>query len=256
MYIDISMKTRIFLLLLGIAVGAYAGGFLSSETITYYNQTSTMASFSPYTAFDESDISEATAFVPAVDQDGQGVTTLLSVHIVPGTRKALVDIDKLLFWTDTQNSIRVSRSVAENVTGEDLSYYDITYSINANASVIEGPSAGAAMTIATISALTDSVADRTVMITGTINHDGTIGPVGEILAKALAAKENGAETFLVPIGQSQQTVYENRENCQGVGMSRVCSIERIPGKVNVSDQAGIDVVEVRTIHDAMGYFFK
>jgi len=247
-----SMKTRILLLLLGIAVGAYAGGFLSSETITYYNQTSTMVSFSQA----GTEMSEATAFIPAVDQEGKGVTTLLSVQIVPGTRKALVDIEKLLFWTDTQNSIRVSRSVAENVTGEDLSYYDITYSISANASVIEGPSAGAAMTIATISALLRERIDRTVMITGTINHDGTIGPVGEILAKAVAAKERGAETFLVPPGQSEQTVYENVERCQGTGMSRVCTIQRVPEKVSVSERAGIDVIEVRDIGEAMPYFFK
>jgi uncharacterized protein len=250
------MKTRILALIIGIAIGAYAGGFLSSETITYYNYTSTVASFKPLAdMFNETEVSEATVVVPAVDESGVGVVTYLDVQIVPGSRRALVDIDKLLFWTDTQNSIRVSRSVSENLTGLDLSYYDIIYAIRANASVIEGPSAGAALTIATVGALIGEEPDEKVMITGTINHDGTIGPVGEILPKAIAAKGMGTETLLVPLGQSEQVVYENREHCHRIGISRVCNIERIPSKVNISEESGIDVVEIKHIQEALDYFF-
>jgi uncharacterized protein len=251
------MKTRVAMLIVGIALGAFAGGFLSSETITYYNYTQVVASYRPYMElFNETNVSAATVVVPAVDEDGNGVATTLDVQIIPGTRRALVDIDRLLFFTDTQNSIRVSRSVSENLTGVDLSYYDIIYSIRADASVIEGPSAGGAMTIATIAALTGRDPDTTVMMTGTINHDGTIGPVGEILAKAIAAKEIGAKAFLVPLGQSQQVVYESRETCHNVGISRVCDIERLPRKIDVGEEAGIDVIEVTNIQEAMSHFFS
>lgn len=251
------MKTRILMLIIGIALGAYIGGFLSSETITYYNYTHTIEAFRPYMEmFNETNVSAATIVVPAVDQDGNGVATMLDVHIVPGTRRALVDIDKLLFWTDTQNSIRVSRSVSENITGLDLSFYDIIYSIRANASVIEGPSAGAAMTIATIAALLGRDIDTTVMITGTVSHDGVVGPVGEILPKALAARDIGASLLLVPPGQSEQVVYENREHCHYIGISRVCSTERVPKSIDVEAEAGISLVEVGTVQEAMGYFFE
>jgi len=37
-------------------------------------------------------------------------------------------------------------------------------------------------------------------MTGTLNHDGSIGPSGKILEKAIAAKEAGAKVFLVPVG--------------------------------------------------------
>ena len=245
------------MLIIGIALGAYIGGFLSSETITYYNYTHTIEAFRPYMEmFNETNVSAATIVVPAVDQDGNGVATMLDVHIMPGTRRALVDIDKLLFWTDTQNSIRVSRSVSENITGIDLSYYDIIYSIRANASVIEGPSAGAAMTIATIAALLGSDLDTTVMITGIVSHDGTIGPVGEILPKAIAAREIGASLMIVPPGQSEQVVYENREHCQYVGITRICSMERVPRKIDIEAESGVRVVEVGTIQEAMVYFFR
>lgn len=250
------MKMRVLMLILGIAAGAYLGGFLSSETITYINNTRVVTSLGTMTElFNESKISTATVVVPAVDEEGNGVVTVLEVSIVPGTRRALVDIDRLLFFTDTQNSIRVSRSVSENITGVDLSFYDIIYSISADASVIEGPSAGAAMTIATIAALTEQVPNEKVMLTGTINHDGTIGPVGEILAKAMAAKEIGASIFLVPLGQSEQVIYDNQEHCQNIGISRICNIERVPKRISVEEESGIQVAEVENIEEAIAYFF-
>jgi uncharacterized protein len=251
------MKIRIMMLVVGIALGAFMGGFLSSETITYYNCTQAVASFESFKeTFNDTQVASASMIVPAVDENGHGVASILNVQIIPGERRALVDIDKILFFTDTQNSIRISRSVSENVTGIDLSYYDIMYSIEADASVIEGPSAGAAMTVATIAALTGQEPDPDTMMTGTINFDGTIGPVGEILAKATAAKEIGATLFLVPKGQSTETVYESVEHCTDAGGSRVCNIQRIPRTVDISEEAGIGVVEVDTIQDAMDYFFR
>jgi uncharacterized protein len=251
------MKTRILMLVIGVALGAYLGGFISSETITYYNITRIAPETMSFAEImNDTEVSMASVIVPAVDQDGKGVATLLEVTTIPGSRRALVDIDKLLFFTDTQNSIRISRSVIENVTGTDLSFYDIIYSIQANASVIEGPSAGAAMTIATIAALLRQEINPGVMITGTINPDGTIGQVGEILAKAMAAREIGADLILVPPGQSQQVIFENKENCRLVGSSNVCNTERVPKTIDVGQESGIRVEEVRTIQEVMSYFFN
>ena len=64
-----------------------------------------------------------------------------------------------------------------------------------------GPSAGAALTIATIAALKHDSIRSDVVITGTINADGTIGQIGGVLEKAQAAKDIGAKLFLVPVGQ-------------------------------------------------------
>jgi len=249
------MKHKILAMLIGIAIGAYIGGFLSSETIEYYNYTQNVVSFEPYTEFlNETNVSAARIIVPAVDQDGNGVATILDVQVVRGERRALVNIDNLFFWTDTQNSIRVSRTVAENITGFDLSFYDIIYTITANASIIEGPSAGGAMTVATIAALERKGTNLSVMMTGTMEPDGSIGPVGEITAKAKAAKEIGAELFLVPKGQSVETVYDSREVCENIGWTKICRIERTPKQVNVQEEAGIPVIEASNIRDVLPYF--
>ena len=194
--------------------------------------------------------------LPAVDAEGNGVNTILKVEAVPGSGRTLTDIDNLLFWADTQHSIRVARRVAEDITGKKMQDYDIVYAINANASVIGGPSAGAAITLATIAALEGKKLAEDVMITGTINHDGSIGPVSEILPKAKAAREIGAVLFLVPLLQSRDVIYDTTEHCEYFGNSEICTSETKPKKVDVSAEAGINIQEVETVEDAMNYFFK
>lgn len=194
--------------------------------------------------------------VPAVDNNGKGVSTRLGVKIEEGTGKTLVDIDSLLYWVDTQNSIRMAKLVAENVTGIDPSKIDITYMIDANASLIGGESAGSALAVATIAVLKGNKLKNDVMITGTINHDGSIGPIGGILEKAKAAKEAGVTTLLVPLLQSREITYEEKEHCEKFGLLEWCTIERIPVQVDIEKESGINVVEVGSIKDALPYFIE
>ncbi|OGJ22215.1 hypothetical protein A3K73_06470 [Candidatus Pacearchaeota archaeon RBG_13_36_9] len=196
-------------------------------------------------------------YLPAVDAEGNGTNTILTVEVTPGSGRTLTDIDNLLFWADTQHSIRIARRVAENMTGKKVERYDIVYTIEApNASLIGGPSAGAALAIATIAALEGRELNDKVMITGGINHDGTISPVSAILEKAQAAKKTGATLFLVPLLQSRDVVYEESEHCEVFGSSEICTTETRPKKVDVAKETGIEVVEVETVEDAMGYFFE
>jgi len=194
--------------------------------------------------------------LPAVDNEGNGVITLLRVEITPGTGKVLTDINNLFFWVDTQNSIRTAQRVAQSITGIDLSKYDLTYSVETNASLIGGPSAGAALTVATIAAAQNKTINENVMITGTINSDGSIGPVGEVLAKAKAAKDVGAKIFLVPEGQATQSYYNPVQKCDQIGSFNYCTIEYQQEKVDINKDAAINVKEVSNIKEAMPYFFS
>jgi len=197
-----------------------------------------------------------TIIVPAVDNEGNGIPVSLSVEAIPGEGRTLVNINQILFWVDTQQSIRTARDVAQTITNMNLSKIDLIYSIETEANVIEGPSAGAALTIATISVLENKTLNKSVMITGTINPDGTIGPVGGILAKANAAKEVGATLFLVPEGQGIQTNYEPIETCKKLKSFTYCKIEYVPEKVPTSTASGVEVEEVGSIEDALKYFFQ
>jgi len=253
------MKDLIAIFVVSVAISYFLGGLMYSQTIYVYEEDILDAPkmlLEPFSmdASKNPNMTQATVIVPAVDQDGNGVPTKLEVQVVPGTGKALVNIDKLLFWVDTQNSMRTARRVAENVMDINLSKTDIVYTITANASVVEGPSAGAALTVATIAALLNRELDKGVMITGTISPDGTIGPIGGALEKAKAAKSIGAEKFLVPKGQSVEISYKQERKCEKIGFADYCTIETIPLRTDIGDEAGIPIVEVENINDALKYF--
>ncbi len=192
--------------------------------------------------------------LPAVDNKGNGVIVKLKVETAPGNGRVLVNINQLLFWVDTQFSIRVAETVAENLTGVNTKGIDIIYTIESDASVIEGQSAGAALTIATVAAFLNKTINQSVLMTGTINPDGSVGPVGAIVAKAKAAKDLDAKTFLVPEGQGSQVTYVPETECQKIGDVELCTTQYQRQKTDVTKEAGIEIREVAHISEALKIF--
>lgn len=244
-------KSFILLFVLGILLGAtgsylYLSTYSTNEVIQNPNQNNYQVQEPVY--------SKVQINLAAIDENGNGVTTPLVVEAKPGTGETLTNIDKLLFWTDTQQSIQTAKEVAENVTKISANNYDITYTIESNSSIIGGPSAGGALTVATIAALKNEKLKSDVMMTGTINDDGTIGEVGDVLEKAEAAKEIGAKLFLVPKGQGTETYLKPDENCTTTSNFVFCETTYKQVDVNIGKDAGISVVEVSNITEAYNYF--
>ncbi|MFQ5648212.1 MAG: S16 family serine protease [Candidatus Aminicenantales bacterium] len=202
----------------------------------------------------DSNVTFASLSVPAVDPNGEGVIVRIDVQSRPGSGEVLTDIERILFWVDTQHSIRIARGVAENLTGLEMDEYDLVYTITANASVIEGPSAGAALTIATIAALQNKTLNPAVTITGTVEEDGSVGSAGGILEKARAAKEQGATLFLVPEGSMGIEGTERTKSCTVEDGTEYCRVEYVPKKVDITEEAEINVQEVKTIEEALEHF--
>lgn len=199
---------------------------------------------------------EAMILVPAVDAKGEGKFTKFTIEATPGDGKTLANIDHLLFFVDTQFSIQTAKSVAANMTGIDISKYNLIYDIETETNettAVEGPSAGAALTIATIAALENKKLDPEVMITGTINSDGTIGKIGGVAAKADAAREAGAKVFLVPRGQGLQSSSKVETKCEQIGRVKVCRTNYVP-LVSVMTQNGLIIKEVANVQEALKYF--
>jgi len=189
----------------------------------------------------------------AVDEEGNGVITPLSVEVEPGDGKVLTNIEKLLFWVDTQYSIQVAKQVAENITKINTNNVDITYSLVTNATLIGGPSAGASLTVATIAALENKQIKDDVMLTGGVNPDGTIGQVGGVLEKAKAAKEVGIKVFLVPEGQGTETLLKPNETCVRRYNFIFCETVYEKETINIGEKIGLSVIEVKDIEEAMKY---
>lgn len=200
--------------------------------------------------------SSATIYVPAVDENGYGVALPLSVSAKSGSGETTIDINNLVFWFDTQQSIQTAKEVAQNISGVDAGKINLVYMISTNASLVGGPSAGAALTIATIAALENKTLDKSVMITGTVNPDGTVGQVGGILEKAKAAKQAGTRLFLVPKGQGTETFLKPTETCSEQNSLAYCTTKYSQTTIDISEQAGIQIKEVFSITEAEKYFFS
>jgi len=196
-----------------------------------------------------------TLFLPAVDEEGAGVLASLVVEVESGSGKELINIDKLVFWEDTQQSIQTAKQVAVDQTGIDSNSIDVIYSITADGStVVGGPSAGAALTIATLAAIENLDLDETVIITGTINPDGTIGQVGGIPEKALAAEQGGAQLFLIPQGEATHSYIEPVRKCEEYPDYTYCETVYEKTEVFVGEDLEIDIREVSTVQQAIKYF--
>ncbi|MBU0471833.1 MAG: hypothetical protein KKF89_06220 [Nanoarchaeota archaeon] len=133
------------------------------------------------------------------DEDG-GIADLY-LETKPGTGTIYIDSFPLT-KLDTQISTRFANEIACDFLDKDCSKYDFFYTIRAKATIVGGPSAGAAVTILTISVLSDLKLSEDTIMTGTINSGGLIGPVAGIEQKINAAVNNNFTKILLPKWQS------------------------------------------------------
>jgi Lon-like protease len=85
----------------------------------------------------------------------------------------------------------------ETATQQD---YSFPLAVSINTRDIGGPSAGLAMTLGILDALSGGhlVGDKTIAATGTIAPNGAVGDVGGVPQKTIAVERAGATVFLVP----------------------------------------------------------
>ncbi|GIU88871.1 MAG: hypothetical protein KatS3mg009_3386 [Acidimicrobiia bacterium] len=128
--------------------------------------------------------------------------------------------------------------------------YDFPVDIEIDTATVGGPSAGLAMTLTILDELTpgDLTGGLDVAATGTIEEDGSVGEIGGLGQKAVAARRAGADLMLVPAC----TTEEIREQCEhdlarareragdGVEVHAVASLDEV---LAVLVAAGGDPVE-------------
>jgi PDZ domain-containing protein len=128
----------------------------------------------------------------ADDQPGDEVT----VTIEPPTGSRPRDVE-LALGADPDDPARAIIGI--EVTGRGIDF-DFPIDVSIDTGDVGGPSAGLAFTLAIIDDLTpgDLTGGADVAVTGTINSDGTVGPVGGTGQKAAAVRAHGYDVFLVP----------------------------------------------------------
>ncbi|WP_042317002.1 Lon family ATP-dependent protease [Clostridium senegalense] len=96
-----------------------------------------------------------------------------------------------------KDSVFNAASVIRKITNKDIKDYDIHVNVVGGGN-IDGPSAGAAITVCIISALLDKPLRQDVAITGEISLRGKVKPVGGIFEKVYGARRKGIKTIVVP----------------------------------------------------------
>ncbi|CAB4964611.1 unannotated protein [freshwater metagenome] len=86
-------------------------------------------------------------------------------------------------------------ATATLLSGVDPRHLSATYTITGP---IDGPSAGAILTVGTLAAIRGRPLDPTVTMTGTVSPDGSIGRIGGVGTKIKAAADNNFGTVLLP----------------------------------------------------------
>ncbi len=189
--------------------------------------------------------------------DNSGIISYANIELRSGRGRVLINTNPFV-EPDTQFSAETAINIAEKATGEDLGQKDIILTFEANTTLVGGPSAGGAITIATIAAIRNTRLDPSIAITGTIEEDGSIGQVGGVLEKAQAASEGGIRLFLVPKGMTNLVYYEKQVSERRMGPFSIQEISYVPRTLNLKEYAadkwGLEVREVSDIAQAMAAF--
>ncbi len=132
-------------------------------------------------------------------------------------------------WT-AATSVAAVQAVLES--GIDPRIGQLQYSLNEE---IDGPSAGALMTVGSLAAIAGVAISDSITMTGTVLPDGSVGGVAGIPAKIRAAAEAGFTQVLIPIGSEVS-----------VDPSTKLAVDTI----DQGKSLGVTVTPVRSIPDA------
>ena len=182
----------------------------------------------------------------------QGSFLYARVIVTNGTGHVFVDTSPFT-QVDLQGSARIAASVASDVLGIDESKYDFYYIIQIDSPIIGGPSAGGILTVGTIAAIENWTIKPGVAMTGMIDPDDTIGPVGGIPFKLQAAAAKNTTLFLVPQGQLTVTMTNVTTINKGPFVTTQSNEETVD-LVQFGKKLNVDVREISTIQDAVLLF--
>ncbi|PWX21262.1 Lon family ATP-dependent protease [Clostridium perfringens] len=121
-----------------------------------------------------------------------------------------------------KDSVFNAASVIKRLTDKDINDYDIHVNVIGGGK-IDGPSAGAAITICIMSALLEKPIRQDLAITGEISLRGKIKPVGGIFEKIYGARRKGIKLVAVP----KDNENEIPKGLEDIEVKAISSIEEI-----------------------------
>ncbi len=136
--------------------------------------------------------------VPAVLTPRGAELVRLEVEIREGTGEVYVATTPLV-GIQTQDSARTAFTVSRSMAGIGSNYDALIRLIDPTGSKsVDGPSAGAAMTLIMLSVFENRTVRDDLTMTGTIMNDGSVGAVGGVGEKTKAAADEDMHVILMP----------------------------------------------------------
>ena len=144
-----------------------------------------------------------------VDQNNEGIVFPVRVMIIEsGSGILSVDINNVQYEPGFQAAVRAAAMAAAKYSGENLAGKDIIVRFSPDGSPVggelvkvDGSSAGAVIAAMIAAGLSDTQLDNSILVTGSINEEGTVGRIGSLQQKLDAAQAFGADAVLVPKAQ-------------------------------------------------------
>jgi uncharacterized protein len=196
----------------------------------------------------------AEANIVAVRNDGLGSLGSMRVEIQDGGGRVLFNTNPFSI-PDIQYSVQKAVLVAQRITKMDLTGKDIIVTFDVEGNLVGGESAGAAITSAIIGAINGKSVRGDVVITGTIDPDGTIGAVSGIAEKMQAAADGGVKVFLIPSGQRNLVYYvpvtKTEEISPGFFYKKSYYVRKSLDLIDLGQELGLKVMEVSSINEAV-----
>ena len=167
--------------------------------------------------------------------EGMAHTTTITVrrNTEPGLRVAFFNSEVEGIGSDWRASGWTAITLSSLLLGINPEYVEFT--LDPGLGWISGPSAGGLTTIGVLAALLGDTVREDAAMTGTINPDGTIGPVGCIPHKIEGAAALGKTLVLVPA--SQETDYDD-------------NLQQEVNLVEAGNKLGVEVRHVANVFEA------
>lgn len=198
----------------GAAVGLSGkdGGFQSSATLA---GTAALPASTRY-------------YLPAVDSAGSGLVVAVDLDFADGDGGLFVDLDGVEVRHDIQLALRESVRTATRLTGSSLADTATYVSFERpgpDRLALRGKSWEAGLTVALVAAHRRRALSSDTLVTGVVDDEGRMLPVGGITAKARAAGAFGATELIVAADDETDVVVE------GVDVNGVQSITEATDRI-------------------------
>ena len=198
----------------GTFAGTPAHGVLNvGDVITALNGTPTLTALALTTALAAHHAGETVTFT--VRKDGKGAPVPVPLTL----KRTKVEVGGQVVYLDV------------GIEPQDQVDYAYPFPISISVTDIGGPSAGLAMTLGVLDALTSGslTGGHTIAATGTIDAAGNVGDVGGVAQKTVAVEKAGASLFLVPPEEYKAAMSKDRPGLKVVAVSTLDEALRVIG---------------------------